>query len=116
MLGLGATQMRTKLSLLFCLTLASLVAGCSSMADEYCTELCDCVNCNDREFDECVIEYEAAQDIASAYDCDPEFDDAHACVVERNDCIGGQGFLPESSCYDEFEDLDNCEDRGSSLR
>jgi hypothetical protein len=107
--------MRTILTPLACLALAPIATGCAGRAAEYCDLACDCSECSEREYDECLAVYDGSEEQASIYDCDFEFDDAHVCVVENNSCTLDV-FLPEVECADEFQDLDQCIDSGSALR
>lgn len=107
--------MRTIWTLLACLALAPVATGCAGRSGEYCDLACDCTECSEREYDECLATYDGAIDQADIYGCDIEFDDAHVCVMENHSC-NLDVFLPELECADEFKDLDECIDRGSALR
>lgn len=106
--------MRNILLLLSCLVVAPLSAGCSR-SGEYCDTACQCENCSDRDYDECVIKYEAAEDTAGAYGCLDHFDRAHDCVMNNNDCIA-DNFAPELECLDDIGDVDNCIRSNSAIR
>lgn len=105
--------MRTILTLLACLMLAPLTSGCS-VAGEYCDVKCQCEDCSDREYDECLIDYEATEDVADAYGCLEDFDRLHVCVIENNDCTL-DNFIADVRCSDEGIDLADCINDSSSL-
>lgn len=108
--------MRNIMLLLACLVAAPMVAGCASgRAVDYCDTACQCEDCSDLEYDECIIQYEASEDSASAYGCDVDFDIAHECVMANNDCIA-DNFAPELECLDDIADVDDCIRDNSSIR
>ena len=76
--------------------------------------MCDCEGCNDEEYDECVIDADAGEDTAAAYDCSEEYDAVAECAIEDNDC-DDDNFIIDSGCAGEFEDLAECLDDGSDL-
>jgi hypothetical protein len=106
--------MRTILTLLACLAVAPVAAGCSR-SGEYCDTLCQCESCSDTEYDECVIQYESTEDTADAYGCTDDFDIAHECVMVNNDCVA-DNFAPELECLDDIADVNDCINDNSSVR
>ena len=107
--------MRNIMLLLACLAAAPVVVGCAGRAGEYCDMACQCEDCSDIEYDECIIQYEASEDAASAYGCDVDFDIAHECVMTNNDCIA-DNFAPELECIDDIADVDDCIRANSAIR
>lgn len=105
--------MRTMLTLLACLMLAPMATGCSR-SGEYCDTVCQCESCSDRDYDECIINYEAAEETASVYGCIDDFDIAHVCVMNNNDCLANN-FAPEADCLDDILDVTQCIDANSAL-
>lgn len=105
--------MRNILTLLACLVLAPVATGCSRSGD-YCELACQCENCSDTEYDECIINYEASEDTASAYGCLDDFYRADDCVIAKNDCLL-DNFAPEAECLDEIADVAECINDNSSL-
>jgi hypothetical protein len=106
--------MRNFLIMLACLVVAPLATGCST-AGEYCDAACDCERCSDTEYDECVINYKAAEDTADTYVCSDDFLWAHDCVMINNDCIA-DNFAPELECVDDIADVDDCIRSNSAIR
>jgi hypothetical protein len=106
--------MKKSLSFLLLLGLGAFASACSGVAGEYCDLYCDCEGCSDEEYDECVINQDAAIDAASAYDCDAEYDEYVQCALEENDC-DDDNFVVDSSCAGEAENLLECLDDGSDL-
>lgn len=108
--------MRTILTFLACLALAPLATGCSR-SGEYCDAKCDCENCSEREYDECLIDYAATEDTADAYGCGDLFLMAHDCTMLHNDCnlLGVDVFRHEATCNDEVLDWLDCINDQSSL-
>lgn len=106
--------MRKILILLAGLVVAPLSTGCSK-SGEYCDLACQCENCSDTDYDECVIKYEAAEDTANTYGCADQFDRAHECVLTNNDCLA-DNFTPELECIDDIGDVDNCIRGNSAIR
>lgn len=106
--------MKKGLSFLLLVALGAFSAGCKGTSGEYCDLVCDCEGCNDEEYDECVIQADAGEDTASAYDCSAEYDEYFACAIEDNDC-DNDNFVVDSGCAGEAEDYLECLDDGSDL-
>ncbi|MDI3282465.1 hypothetical protein [Polyangium sp. 15x6] len=110
--------MRTPWILLACLALAPLATGCGSLSADLCDLACDCTNCNERQYDECIVEADAAEETASIYGCDVEHEDFSVCVIEEYRCTAGI-FGPDPgdllACVSDANDLAECRDRGSRL-
>ncbi len=107
--------MRRILTFLAGFALASASAACGGQVAEFCDAKCDCENCSASEYDECVISYEAEQDISDVYGCANKFDDLHVCVLSKYDCnanIFDAAFL---SCGDDYVDYNDCKNDSSSL-
>lgn len=104
--------MRNIMILLACLSLAPLTA--CSRAAEFCDLACQCENCSDSEYDECVINWDASEARAETYGCLDQFDRAHECVMTNNDCLA-DNFTPELECADDILDVEQCVDANSAL-
>jgi hypothetical protein len=105
--------MRNILLLLACLAVAPVVSGCHR-SGEICDLVCDCENCSNTEYDECIIKYDANEDIASTYGCIDQYDRAQDCVVNNHDCVA-DNFGPQLECLDDIADIGKCIDSNSSL-
>ena len=106
--------MKNGLSFLLVLTLGIFASACKGTSGELCDIICDCEGCNDNEYDECIIDADAGEDTASAYDCSAEYDDYAACALEDNDCVD-DNFVVDADCAGEAEDYLECLDDGSDL-
>lgn len=106
--------MRIITTLLTCVALASLAPGCS-VASEWCEKACACSDCSDRDYDQCIITREAEEDRAGVYGCTDQYYAYHDCVMANNNCTLDI-FSAELECTtDEYVDLVECIDSGSSL-
>jgi hypothetical protein len=106
--------MRTILILLACLLLAPVTAGCHRSAD-ICDLICQCEDCTDREYDECIIDYDATEDISATYGCLDDYDRAYDCVMTKsNNCLN-DNFAPDLDCADDINDVSECINDGSAL-
>lgn len=99
---------------LIAMALGASTQACGGPAGEICDLAQDCERFNDADYDKCVVDYEAAIDIAYAYGCDAEADDLADCIIEDADC-DGDDFDYNDDCGPEVVDLAVCIDRGSSL-
>lgn len=93
----------------------TMAVGCSTAAEDACDEYCRCEACNDREYDECVIEVEAALDIADVYDCSQEAEELYECAIARGYCQDGD-WRYHDVCAIEDDAVDWCVSRSSLLR
>lgn len=91
--------------------------GCGSYGG-ICTDAMDCLGGNDADIEACEIGLEADEDEASAYGCDPEWDDYYACYEDRARCDRNPDRfnVAPGDCDRETEDLFDCIDHGSRLR
>ena len=105
--------MRNVMLLLACLAVAPFTSGCNR-SSEICDTVCQCENCSDTEYDECIIRYDAQEDIAATYGCLDQYDRAYDCVMTNNDCLA-DNFAPELECLDDIGDVGSCIDSNSSL-
>ena len=101
--------------LLLCTLAAGGALGCADPAADACDAYCDCHGCNDREYDECIIEVDAALDIADVYGCDEEAEELWACAVDRGYCENQQ-WRYDDVCAVEDDAVDWCVSRSSMLR
>jgi len=110
--------MRTPLILIACLALAPLAAGCGSLSTDYCDRKCDCENCSEREYDECLVENDAEAEVASIYACDVEYEERTICRIEEHSCTAGVYTVDPSdllACVSDENDHLQCLERGSRL-
>jgi hypothetical protein len=100
-----------------CATLAiGPSAGCQSDAAELCDLACECVPCNDREEDECVITQEADAERAANYECEPEYESWVECALQNNSCDEGDNeFEIDEDCNDDRADYEECVRDNSDL-
>lgn len=89
--------------------------GCGSSATELCDTKCDCEGCNSREYDKCIIDTEAAIDVASAYDCSDQYDALEECQLKRSRCDDRTWHLEGDDCSGERKVLSDCKKDGSRL-
>ncbi len=96
--------------------LGAFSSACTGTAGEICDLQCECTGCNDEEYDECVVNVEASEDRAAAYDCGEEADILEECILADNDCdeVGGEEFFTYD-CDDEADDLNDCLADGTDL-
>ncbi|TKD08375.1 hypothetical protein [Polyangium fumosum] len=110
--------MKTQWILLAALALTPLATGCGSVVTDACDKICDCQDCTEREYDECLVEGDAAQETASIYGCDAEYEELTICVIEEYRCTAGV-WAPDPTdllaCVSDANDLGQCRDRGSRL-
>lgn len=105
----------------FCLILAAgmTIPACGGLTSDYCEERCSCEDCSDIGYDECVINADRDQEVASVYGCDDAYEAHRQCEIERYTCVGGQ-FLVEindvNPCQVELNDFNRCLDDGSGIR
>jgi hypothetical protein len=109
------SAMKRSCAFLLVLALGAFASACGGAAGDYCDEACDCEGCSDREYDECIEDYEYAADLASAYDCDAEFTDLEDCVFDRGRCSNDRWGVDPDDCDGQGRDLGECYDRGSAL-
>ena len=80
------------------------VTFCDS-AESYCDAVCDCHGCSDREFDDCVYDYDDEEAHADRRNCLPEFDDFADCVSSGDGCRNGHAAY---YCDREWDDYRRC--------
>jgi hypothetical protein len=97
------------------LGLACVVAGCGGRAAEFCDEALDCEDLSDKDYDKCLVDASANEDIADAYGCTAEFDEYLDCFLSKYRCRDEEMRLEDNDCDNEGEDLAKCIDDGSSL-
>ena len=68
------------------LLLGTTITMCGSSADSFCDAVCDCRGCSDREFDNCVYDYEDREDEADRRNCLDDWDDYASCVESGDGC------------------------------
>jgi hypothetical protein len=94
---------------------AGLTSNACGLAEEYCDTKCECELCNDRKYDECVIEMDAEIDRADAYECTEDYDAYAECVISDASCEDENWGLEGDDCANEYEDLYDCIDDASDL-
>lgn len=76
--------------------------GCGASAESYCNARCDCNGCSDRDYEECLYDYDRDVDYADRRGCGPEWDEYAACVEDyyAYDCgYGGYSCGLEQNRY-----------------
>jgi hypothetical protein len=72
---------------IFAVSMLSMVAlGCNGAAGELSSLECDCEHCNDWEEDESLDQYQRDQEVADAYGCGDQWDEAMTCLIEQGSC------------------------------
>jgi len=102
-----------RLVIICVMTLGSAVMapGCSGAAGDVCEAMCDCLLCNDREEDACLIETGKWFEFADVYGCEQEADRLSECLTSRADCV--RGAFDQSDCAEDQADFNKCLDDGS---
>ena len=90
-------------------------AHCSSTFSDYCEKDRDCRGGNDADIDACVEELRASENVASAYDCDNQFDDLSDCIKNAF-CNTTTKRLDLSACRTQSEALSNCQKAASAKK
>jgi hypothetical protein len=104
----------TRLLSIALLPAAFAIGGCSGNAVLICDEVCDCEDCSDREYDDCVNDYEAQIDTADVYGCIDDADAYWECAIEHYDCID-RHWTPGGQCASDGDDLNHCLDGRSDI-
>lgn len=92
------------LCLVLALSSAGCFGGCGASGSDYCDVKCDCDRCSDRDYDDCLDEFEYEADYADRRGCSPEWDDYAACVEDFGRCSGHYG------CGNEHDRWKKCVD------
>jgi len=80
--------MRNAAGILFAIVLGLCASGCSGCGggSSYCDAVCDCERCGDRDYNNCLDDYDYQTDRADRYGCGADWDDYAACVEEYYGC------------------------------
>jgi len=92
--------------------LASCLASCRDFAEDRCELLCDCQGCNEEQEERCMVETDAALDVASAYECSDEMDEYLECETEKYRCFE-KTYQIGGACGEERGALFGCLDETS---
>lgn len=88
--------------------------GCTGLAGELTSAVCDCEHCDDWREDELYATLATSKDVASDYGCDIEWEDLMSCQLERGECDDTDAaFEIEDRCEDEVDELNDCESDAS---
>ncbi len=101
----GGFPMKKISQLLGLMSLVTMLPMCDSAAVDYCDAWCDCHDCSDREFDDCVHDREHDADDAYDENCGGEWEDWVSCVVDTYDCDGDH---LDHDCKHEHDDWKDC--------
>jgi hypothetical protein len=82
-----------------------LATGCGTSIEDLCDDLCECEGCSDAQYDACVREGEAAEEMADQLGCGDEFEDYVDCLGDSFTCDDGDADT-EGQCGDM---ADGCE-------
>jgi hypothetical protein len=85
---------------------------CSSRYSKFCETEKNCVGGNDADYDACIAEERASEDIADAYDCADQWD-TYASCKENATCNNGS---VQTACTDQSKALSDCKSAGKSKR
>jgi len=97
--------------LLGCAALTALFA-CNRSYSEYCEEMMDCQDGNDRDIAACEEAMSGTEDIVSILDCNEYWDAFMDCREEESSCRNDSYTTVDSDgddrCEDEEDDFDAC--------
>ena len=74
---------------------------------------CNCEDCNDRELEECEVNYEGRADIADIFDCSEEWETMIQCRIDEGHC-DNDSWVTDEECNGDSEDYSDCVDDASS--
>lgn len=108
--------MMTRASSTSALLAAALVAicaasglGCKDYVEDRCELICDCQECNEEQEETCMLETEAALDVADAYECSDQMEAYLDCETEKYRCFE-QSYQIGGACRPEQDELFSCMD------
>jgi len=93
--------------------------GCSR-ATVICELVCECEHCNDQDKIEQCNSVNAAEDVASAYDCGEQWDAYTVCFEERGTCevkesrFSTDDAMGDNKCQTEFQAIYDCVSKASA--
>jgi hypothetical protein len=94
------------------MALSMSVAFCGPSAGAFCDAVCDCRGCSDREYDNCIADYEDAENDADRVGCSDGFGDYADCVASGDGCRKGDA---DHYCDREKDRWRDCDDDGSNF-
>jgi hypothetical protein len=80
---------------------ATVLTGCGTSVADLCDEMCDCEDCSDADYDECVAQGEEIEEDAEKVGCGDEFADYVDCIVDSASCEDGR-FRADTDCMNEI--------------
>lgn len=95
------------------------IPACGGLTSDYCEERCSCEDCSDIGYDECVINTDRDQEVASVFGCDDAYEARKQCEIQRYTCVGGEFMVTIDDvdpCAVEGGDLGRCIEDGSGIR
>ncbi len=81
--------------------------GCTSLEEDVCDARCDCRGCSDRDYDNCLDDYDRDFRSADNQGCPDLYDELVTCQQQTYVCRGTDF---DTSCGNERERLKNCID------
>ncbi len=84
-----------------------MAAGCRSNETELCEAECDCRGCSDRDFDNCLRDYDNDFEKSDRNGCPGLYDELVACRVDTYECRGTDF---NTSCNNERDRYKSCVD------
>ena len=98
-------------------TAVLLGTGCAGRSAQMCDEACECEDCNEHEYEECVIERDAEFAVADAYDCSDEADSLWECAIDAGHCDPHHEhhWTWDDACHGDEDALAECIAQGSAL-
>jgi hypothetical protein len=98
------------------LVLGTVAVGCGSASADLCDAVCECQNCSDKNYDECIVGSDAILDAADVYGCTPEAEDLFDCQIRKYRCMDGNFTVPAADCASAQKDFDSCIKSGSAIQ
>ena len=92
------------------IAVALAAAGCQSRYQDLCQRASDkCAKGNEKDVEACTVQLETQEDVAVAWECEPEWDDFVSCFESHGECDKDDGWEPKKSCDDEEKKVRKCE-------
>lgn len=83
-------------------------AACGGSESAICDDACDCEGCSDREYDDCLDDFDDTFRRAENTGCEDIYDDWVVCLEDTGRCDGGYDY--DTNCKPERDRLKNCLD------
>jgi hypothetical protein len=100
-------RMGRSLGFALCAVAGWLPLGCGSSYSQYCQDVMDCRNGNEKDVEACTIGADAEEDIASLEGCDSQYADFADCREEEGRCRDNN-MWDEKSCDAQRQRWQDC--------